>query len=299
LQTQPVSAEEKSAHASASEGQPGIHLSWRSTLASRSAEATYTYPLGTGKAWASPIELTRVYVVSPVELDFTVDFPRLGDDLSGLGTSRYGGLAWRIDDADSPAFAVDEAYGEFGHIWRATYVKSNSEQDLVVTRLAGVSREMVRAIRRAGRQRVVGCLSWPICLLAGAGSWVTAWRYVIRRRLGVPYRWGGWRLYRDSLTWVLVYLTMNLVLLVLGGVVTIGLLQTAGSLGLLAGLVCVLLILPASLGLASAYLYARSQAEKLQASRGRAFGAYMLAVLMANASYLAFALCYGAMVGAL
>ncbi len=121
LQTQPVSTEGESESSPwHPTGQPGIHLGWRSTLVSHSAGATYTYPLGTGKAWASPIELTRVYVVSPPELDFRVEYPQIGADLSGMWETRYRGLAqqarWKIDDAEDPAFAVDEAYGDFGHI---------------------------------------------------------------------------------------------------------------------------------------------------------------------------------------
>jgi hypothetical protein len=297
LQTQPVSAERGPTYASGSTGQPGIHLSWRSTLVAHSAGATYTYPLGTGQAWASPIELTRVYVVSPLELDFGVEYPRLGADLSGTGDSRYGRLAWKIDDAESPAFAVDEAYGDFGHIWRATYVKSNSGQDLVVTSLPGVSQEVQRAIRHARIQGVIGALTWLIGPLAGLALWVAAWRVVMPRRLGVPYRWRGGKLYRDALTWAALYVIINLVALVLAGLV----LLLAGLFEPLAWLMVVVgpLVILAALGLTNAFFYARWKAEKLQVTRGRAFGAYMLVVLMANALYLVFALGYGAIVGAI
>jgi hypothetical protein len=55
----------------------------------------------------------------------------------------------------------------------------------------------------------------------------------------------------------------------------------------------------AALGLGNAYFYARLQAQKLQVTRRRAFGAYMLTVLMANVLYLAFAAGYSALVGAI
>jgi len=298
LQTQPVSAEEGSTYSSQSTGQPGIHLGWRSTLVSHAAGATYTYPLGTGQAWASPIEFTRVYVVSPPELDFGVDYPRLGADLSGTEESRYVRLVWKIDDTESPAFAVDEAYGDFGHIWRATYIKSNSAQDLVVTSLPGVSREVQRAIRHATAQEVIGALTWLIGLLAGLAAWVTAWRVIMPRRLGVPYRWREGRLYRDALTWAALYPIINLVVLV-----PVGLVLFLGNelFGPLLWLMVVLgpLVILAALGLVNAFFYARWKAEKLQVTRGRAFGAYMLVVLMANALYLAFAAGYSAIVGAI
>jgi hypothetical protein len=297
LRTQPVSAEEGSTYPGQSTGQLGIHLSWRSTLVSHSGGATYTYPLGTGRAWASPIELTRVYVVSPPELDFSVDYPRLGADLSGTETSRYSGLAWRIDDARSPAFAVDEAYGDFGHVWRVTYIKSNSGQDLVVTSLPGMSREVKRAIRQAKVQGVIGPLTWLISLLAGLAAWVTSWRVVMPRRLGVPYRWRGGKLYRDALTWAVLYPIVNLVALLPGALVLFlgGLFDPFYVLMVVA----VPLAMLAALGLVSASLYARWKAQSLQVTRGRAFGAYMVVVLMANGLYLAFAVGYSAIVGAI
>jgi len=300
LQTQPVGAEQESAYFSESIGQPGIHLSWRSTLVSHSAEATYAYPLGTGKAWANPIELTRVYVVSPPDLDFRVEYPQIGVDLSGIRETRYRGLAqqarWKIDDAEEPAFAVDEAYGDFGHIWRATYIKSNSEQDLVVTLLPDLSPEMQRAVRRDKMQGVVPGLTWTLSLLVGVGAWVVAWRVVIPRRLGVPYRWRERRLYGDALLWAVVYPVLNGVVLVAAGFLCIVpslLTESIWPAVPLFGLPMMIV----ALGLGNAYFYARSQAQKLQVTRRRAFGAYLLVVLMANALYVAFAASYGTIVG--
>lgn len=297
LQTQPVGAEEGSTYRWESTGQPGIHLGWRSTLVPHSAGATYSYPLGTGQAWASPIEMTRVYVVSPAELDFTVEYPQLGEDLSGLGEERYGELAWEIDEAERPAFAVNEAYGEFGHIWRATYVKSNSAQDVVVTSLPELSREMRRAIRHARVQGVIGGLTWFLAPLAGLIIWVTSWRVVMRRRLGVPYGWREGRLYRDALTWAGLYLITNLV--GLPAVYLLGYSNLPPILWEGTAFVGILLAVVSALGLVHAFLYARWKAEKLQVTRGRAFGAYLLAMLMASALYLAFVVAYYAIVSAI
>jgi len=234
-------------------------------------------------------------VVSPPELDITVEYRQLGDDLSGLGEERHGELVWKIDAAKSPAFAVDEAYGEFGHIWRATYVKSNSAQDLVVTSLPGASCEVQQAVRRARVEGVIKPLTWFLAPLAGLAAWVTSWRVVMRRRLGVPYRWLQGKLYRYALLWAALYAFTSLVALV---VYLLG----AGTL-LVPWLDCaVVLILPLMLvflGLANAWLFSRLWAERLQVTRGRAFGAYMLAVLMANVLYLAFAVGYSTIVGAI
>jgi hypothetical protein len=54
-----------------------------------------------------------------------------------------------------------------------------------------------------------------------------------------------------------------------------------------------------ALGLGNAYFYARRQAQSLQVTRGRAFGAYMLVILVANILYLAYATSYAAIVGVL
>jgi len=297
LLTQPVSAEGESEFRWESTGQPGIHLGWRSTLIPHPTGATYNYPLGTGKAWASPIELTRVYVASPPELDFTVEYPQLGQDLSGLAETSYYRLAWEVEDTQSPAFAVNEAYGVFGHIWRAIYVKSNSAQDLVVTSLPGPGQELQQAIRQARVQGVIAALTWPIGPLAGLAAWVTAWRVVMRRRLGVPYHWREGKLYRDALTWAGLYLITTLAALLPAGLV----LALGGLFWPLYWLwvVAIPLVIVAALGLVNAFLYARWKAEKLQVTRGRALGAYLLAVLMANVLYVAFAVGYSAIVGAI
>ncbi len=300
LQTQPVQEEEAATHSPVPTGQPGIHLRWRSTLVAHSTESTYTYPLGTGKAWASPIELTRVYVVSPPEIDFRVDYPRLGINLSGLERATiFREYSWRIRNAEGPAFAVDEAYGDFGHIWRATYVKSNSGQDLVVTRLSGVSWDTQRAIRDAKLRDIANALTWPISLLAGIGTWLIAWWVVIPRRLGVPYRWREWKLYGDALKWAVRCSFLDLIALVPCFIVAFLALLGAFHLTWLIFVGFCLPLLFAVLGLANAYLYARLEAKKWNVTRGRAFEAYMLVVLMANVLYLAFAAGYGALVGAI
>jgi hypothetical protein len=301
LQTQPIGAEEEPSYLTGLTGQPGIHLSWRSTLVSHSAGATYSYPLGTGRAWANPIELTRVYVVSPPELDFRVEYPRLGADLSGIWETGYSGLIqqahWRIDDAKDPAFAVDEAYGDFGHIWRATYIKSNSGQDLAIRLLPDLSPEMQRAVRSSEMRGVILSLTWLISLLVGVSAWVVAWRVIMPRRLGVPYRWRGWKLYGDAVAWAFVYPIMNGVVLVAVGLICGVSYLILGSAwpAVVVGLPLMLVVL----GLGNAFFYALWQAKNLQIKHGRAFGAYMLVVLMANILYLAFAASYGAIVGAI
>lgn len=56
----------------ASQAEPGLHLSWRTALTATGSRTSCAYPLGTGAAWAQPIEMTRVYVVAPEHLAFSV-----------------------------------------------------------------------------------------------------------------------------------------------------------------------------------------------------------------------------------
>jgi hypothetical protein len=277
-------------------GQPGIHLAWTTALVPQSASVAYSYPLGTGSSWAHPIGLTRIYVVAPPGIDFTAQYPRLGTDYSG-----YSGLAggWfhlfaqfrpRImNHYDTPAYAVDEARGDFGHIWRATYTQSNSAEDVVIS--LGPSGGFLTTVRRSLR-------GWGIVptillgLLIALLLWVVAWRYFMPRMLGMEYRWRDSRLWQDSLT----YLGIN------AGVVLAVAAAMAGGVYLLAHLagfyiVAALLILVALFGVPSILLFVRRQRHKLGVSGDRAAGAYIVVVLVVNSAYLALAFGYAALMG--
>ena len=287
-------------------GQPGIHLAWTTALVPQSASVAYSYPLGTGSSWAHPIGLTRIYVVAPPGIDFTAQYPMLGADYSG-----YSGLAegWfylfaqfrpRImDHYDTPAYAVDEARGDFGHIWRATYTQSNSAEDVVIS--LAPSGGFLTTVRRSLR-------GWGIVptillgLLIALLLWVVAWRYFMPRILGMEYRWGDSRLWRDSL----IYLGINAAVVLAvaaamaGGVYLLAYLTGffIGTAGLVAVLiVAALLILVALFGLPSILLFVRRQRRKLGVSGGRAAWAYIVVVLVANSAYLALAFGYAALMG--
>ena len=318
LQTQPTNETDDWLTASEREGQPGIHLTWNTSLVRQSEEASYAYPLGTGKAWASPIELTRVYVVAEPGIDFAVTSPRLGADLSGMaGASPFGGLAgriyWRIDEARSPAFASDNAYGSYGRIWRGTYIKSNSDRDIVITKLASVTEETSSAIRRSRFQNAVLDLTWLISLAAGAVIWVTSWWVVMSRMMKASYRWRSGRLWGDAFIWLMIYPGATLAMLLVVGLVAFGVALLLFSVLQIPGLfpfgnefgaivLWVLISLPvliAITGVINAFLFARFRASHFNVSRSRAFGAYLLVVVAANLVYLAFAVSYGGLVGAI
>jgi hypothetical protein len=301
LQTQ-VEAETQDWQTKAeSRGQPGIHLTWVSTL----VNGAYTYPLGTGRAWASPIELTRVYVVAPRGSDFSAQYPRLGADLTGMeggGWLGWGSLAgeiyWRIDRATSPAYSIDEGFGKYGHIWRATFVKSNSNRDIIITRLAEMSAETRAAIRQSQFQSTVTHITWLVSLLIGAVLWLTTWWFVMNLTTGAKYRWKEGRLYGDAFTWSVLYPLIILYALVLVGLVAISFLALYSALeqfDLSETIAYVVLGLPLVLvlaGVVNAFFFSRQRAARLGISRVRAFGAYMLTVLLANVGYALYAILY-------
>jgi hypothetical protein len=106
LRTQPQQTVTGPATENALTGEPGLHLSWQTTLVPSESGATYAYPLGTGAAWAHPIEMTRVYVLVPEDLGFTVIYPKLGTNRSGYVKN---GLSYE------PRIAVEQNWLLVGH----------------------------------------------------------------------------------------------------------------------------------------------------------------------------------------
>lgn len=144
MNTSPHQTTSEPSGTSPSTGEPGLHLSWVTSLATGKHDKTYAYPLGTGASWAHPIEMTRVYIVSPQDLKFTVQYPKLGMNRSGFVKGPGGFEPRIIDFADVPAYAVDDAIGNGPYyvtsneihvqsvrVWRATYIKSNSAEDIL------------------------------------------------------------------------------------------------------------------------------------------------------------------------
>jgi hypothetical protein len=289
-------------------GQPGIHLAWTTALVPQSASVAYSYPLGTGSSWAHPIGLTRIYVVAPPDIDFTAQYPRLGADYSGYSGLARGPLYLfdqprpRITDYyDTAAYAVDETRGDFGRIWRATYTQSNSAEDVVVS--LGSSGGFLTTVRRSLR-------GWGIVprillgLLMTLLLWVVAWRYFMPRMLGVEYRWRDSRLWSDSLLYLGINAAVVLAVaaVVLGGAYLLAYLTAffIGMAGLVALLIVAgLLMVVAVFGLPSILLFVRRQRRERGVSGGRAAGAYIVVVLVANSAYLALAFGYAALAGAI
>jgi hypothetical protein len=307
LQTQPALPGEDDYGGYEPTGQPGIHLAWTTELVAQADSVAYSYPLGTGSSWAHPIGLTRIYVVAPPGIDFTAEYPRLGADYSG-----YTGFVHRLsylfdqpeplimDHYDTAAYAADEAWGDFGHIWRATYTQSNSAEDVVISLAppGGVLTTVRRSLAGLGIVPTI-LLGLLIALLL----WVAAWRYIMPRVLGTEYRWRDSRLWSDSLTYLGINAGVVLAAGALaGGGFALGVLTGffMGTAGFVAGVIVVgLLLLVALFGVPSILLFVRRQRREPGVSGGRAAGAYIVVVLAANAAYLALAFAYAALAGAI
>ena len=308
LQTQPPVSSEDDYYWYEPTGQPGIHLAWTAALVAQSDSVAYSYPLGTGSSWAHPIGLTRIYVVAPPGIDFTAEYPRLGADYSGYSGLEqipfymsYYATPRIMEHYDTPAYAVDEAWGDFGHIWRATYTQSNSAEDVVIS--LGPSGGALTTIRRS----LAGVGTVPIILLGlliALLLWVVAWRYIMPRMLWIGYRWGDSRLWSDSLTYLGINLGVVVAIAFLAGGAFLLSLFMGVYIGSSAGYVAALavagiLIAVAVFGVPSILLFVRRQRRESGVSGGRAAGAYILVVLVANAAYVALAFGYAALAGAI
>jgi len=286
LRTQPQQAATEPASESAEPtGEPGLHLSWTTTLATVESGAAYAYPLGTGAAWAHPIEMTRVYVLVPEELDFTVQYPKLGMNRSGF-TKKQSSYEPRIaSSGEEPAYAVDTAtdvslYPFRGrlNIWRVTYANSNSAEDIVITVNQGSGTGFGISLRRAGTQT-----AFFIGLIVAALFWITSWYFLMPRLLGRDRRAGG--LWRLSLT----YIGWNALLFVPGAV-----LYFVFSFGAQAIALFLLVIV---FGAASVLTFALRHLNKLGVSTAQGVRAFIIVTLVSNGAYLLFVLGYARLVG--
>lgn len=314
LQTQPPLPGDRDDDWYEPTGQLGIHVTWTTALTPQSASSTYSYPLGTGSSWAHPIGLTRIYVVAPPDIDFTVQYPRLGADYSGyssyfdfpdiLFTLFYPPKPRIIDHYGTSAYAVDETRGDFGRIWRATYTQSNSAEDIVIS--PGTSGGFLTKVRRS-------LLGWGILptvllgLLIALMLWVVAWRYCMPRMLGMEYHWRDSKLWQDSLIYLAINTAVVLAVAALaGGVLLLGYFMgfSIGTAGIVAALivaviVAALLIAVALFGLPSILLFVTRHRRELSVSGRRAAAAYIVVVLVGNSTYLALVFGYAALIGAI
>jgi hypothetical protein len=279
IQTQPQDSGSTGTGREPSE--PGIHLSWYTSFVPTKSGATYSYPLGTGASWSKPIELTRVYIVAPTGMDFDVTYPALGSKQSGYDYIKGARIA---DYYQVPAYAVDEARGSFGRVWRATYTQSNPSEDIVIVARPQTTLGRLRAsIEESAIELALG-----FALIAGLAIWILAWHFLMPRFLGEGPE------HNPRLRWYysLIYPGLNAVLMVFPGSV----LYLFFLLGLTIPSLAILFVVlgGASIGV---FVLVHTDARYLSVSREKAIGAFVLVSLASSGAYLLLAFTFAKLTG--
>ncbi len=279
----------------------GLHLSWASPLLG-DHRMTYAYPLGTGSAWAQPIAMTRIYVVSAPGVDFRITYPRLGRNRSGY--TKHTNLTGYYPDyftlviaqhTDTPGYAVAQAMqtgpsAAYSRVWRAIYTHSNADKDIVIQRIEGLRPETrLSLFIREVAEPYTGIIG----IVAAVIIWIIAWRFVMPRRLGVTFRW------THAVLWMCIYNVGSvLALLVLGALLALTMFVTVPILWAIGDID--IFIIP--LGIASLYLatgvlnsYISSDAWKTPWKE--TVKAYALLTVTSAVAYGIFALVYLALAG--
>jgi hypothetical protein len=264
LHTQPKVAEsETTQNQNYPTSEPGLHLSWSTPL----VDNTYAYPLGTGAAWSKPIELTRVYISVPEGIDFDVQYPALGAEYSGYDFIKGSNIR---NFTDTPAYAVDQASGDFGRVWRATYTMSNPTDNIVITvkPQSMLSQFLARAEEGAFGYSIL------FALIIGVLIWIFAWIYLMPIFLGRKEK-------HPMLAWyyALIYPGINFIFIIFPGMLFYLFFLFDSTL-----LSFILLFLV--LGGAIIGIFSLIHGDRLGVSRGRAIGAFILTSLCSNAFYL-------------
>jgi hypothetical protein len=254
----------------------GIHLRWTTSLAE--SGGTYHYPLGTGSAWYHPIEITRVYVVAPPGLDFDIDYPKLGAELSG-----YEGRTQRLTGRTRfPAYAIDGARGDFGRVWRAIYTQSNAAEDIAITaRPQGALSKMFAGLQSAGTTGTALLFGF----IAALACWFLSWRLLMPRLLR-----GTYPQHTDTLwQYPLIYTGINIALLIPGAILYLFWSFTGSAV--------TLVFLFLLFGGVAAAVFGLGHLRNLSSSRSLALRAFVLVTLTSNGAYLVLALAYAALTG--
>ena len=263
-------------------GEPGIHLSWTTSLVPGESGAAYSYPLGTGASWSHPIEFTRVYVVAPDGVDFSIRYPTLGTKRSSYSRNQYGKNI--SDYYEVPAYAVDDARGDFGRIWRITYTQSNASEDIVITTRTPTVLTKVRSTIEQNAPTIAATFA----LIIGLVFWMLAWYFLMPRLLGVKSREG------NRLEWYfgLIYPVINGVMVIVPGII----LFLIYSLGLAIPVIIFTLLFFGGISILAFYLI-HARHMDIDVGIGKGLRAFIITGLASNGAYLLLAFAFGKLSG--
>jgi hypothetical protein len=276
-----------------STGDPGLHLSWVTSLSEGQRGMTYAYPLGTGASWANPIEMTRVYIIAPLDINFKVQYPKFGANRSGFVKKEWRYEPRIMGYANVSAYAVDDATGQSAYymspsirydqpvrVWRVTYTNSNSAEDIMITVTPSNGMTFGAFLRQKGPE-AAGVIGLIVAVL----FWILAWYFLVPRLVGknAPVR-GLWRI---SLT----YIAWNLLLFLPGGV-----LYLFVSNGVTLFPLIFMFIL---FGGASVLIFSIRHLDRLNEVSGKGIKIFAAVTGASGGAYLLFALGYALLVGVL
>jgi len=282
LQTKPEAGEQESpVPGQPAATEPGLHLSWNTSLVPVESRTTYTYPLGTGAAWSKPIELTRVYIVAPRGMDFDVEYPALGTEQSGFDIIEGAHITKFMA---TPSYAVDEASGDFGRVWRATYTQSNPTDDIVVT----VKAQSAFSKFLAGAEESAFAYSFPFALVIGLLVWLLAWHFLMPRFLGE----GSGQPARLRWHYGLIYPAINIIFIIFPG----SILYLLFLMGMTIPALTVQFLIGGGVTIG---FFALIHGKRLGVSRGKAMKAFIFTSLASSAAYLVLAVVFAKIVNAI
>jgi hypothetical protein len=175
--------------------------------------------------------MTRVYVIAPLDLNFKVQYPKLGPNRSGFVQNEWRFEPRIMDFVDAPAYAVDDAIGQSVYyptssagyyqpmrVWRATYTNSNSAEDILITVSANRGMGLRTFLRQQGPE-----VALIVGLIVAVLFWILAWYFLVPRLMGRNFSAPG--LWRISLT----YIAWNLLLFLPGGILYLFFFRRTGS----------------------------------------------------------------------
>ena len=251
----------------------------------------YSYPLGTGASWASPIVMTSVYVVAPQDLNFKVQYPKLGINRSGFVQNGGKYEPSIASYTNVSAYAVDEGTGQnypnsgitdpsTMRVWLVTYTNSNSTKDIMITVNPNHGTTFGTYLRNKGPG-----IALIIGILAAILFWILAWYFLAPRLVGKNKHIQ--RLWQMSLP----YLGLNLVLFIPGGIL---LLYFYFGVRIIPLVLLVLLF-----GFASIRVFVPNQRDRLKEASGKAFKIFFAITAASGVAYLLFAVGYAWLVRAI
>jgi hypothetical protein len=182
-----------------------------------------------------------------------------------------------------PSYAVDEARGKFGRVWRVTYTQSNPTDDIVITAKA----ESAWSKLQGSVAENAFLISFFFAMIVGLAFWFLSWRYLMPRFLG-----SGNNGRRLQWYFALIYPAINMALMFFPG----SLLYLFFLLGLTVPSLAVLFVLLAG---ASIGFFQLIHGGRLGVSRGVATRAFVLVSVISSGAYLILSFAFAKLIGIL